>query len=83
MAPAMIFSTWDSWLLRIPRLHLVTQPARWIRCARCDGACPMSLDVSAMVAANSMQRDECILCHNCVDVCPKDAIGSRFGANAG
>ena len=38
----------------------------------------MSLDVNGMVHAGTMENDECILCGECVDVCPKDVIRYTF-----
>ncbi len=35
----------------------------------------MSLDVKEMVQKENMKNAECILCGECVDTCPKKAIG--------
>ena len=40
----------------------------------------MSLAVHEMVGRQDMENDECILCGNCVDGCPKGAIGFTFSA---
>jgi ferredoxin-type protein NapH len=61
-------------IIRLPSLHLETQPDSCIHCKKCTTACPMSLDVEEMVKGNGMQDPECILCGSCVDNCPKKAI---------
>jgi ferredoxin-type protein NapH len=60
--------------LRIPSLHLEADPDNCISCKKCTGACPMSLPVQEMVAADTIQNPECILCGNCVETCPKNVI---------
>ena len=38
----------------------------------------MSLDVKSMVEKEKMANSECILCGECIDVCPKKAITYSF-----
>lgn len=60
--------------LKIPSLHLESQPGDCITCKKCTQACPMSLPVQEMSAGGKMQEPECILCGSCVSVCPKNVI---------
>ena len=38
----------------------------------------MSLEVSLMVQKENMDNSECILCGECIDVCPKKVIKYKF-----
>ena len=69
--------------LCIPHLHLEPAPESCGKCRTCETRCPMSLDVSTMVASGSMYNAECILCGSCVDGCPKGAIQHFFKTPAG
>jgi len=60
-------------------LHLKTTTEECKRCHTCDQNCPMSLPVSEMVAAGSMQNSECILCGTCADNCPNGVIEYSWG----
>jgi ferredoxin-type protein NapH len=40
----------------------------------------MSLEVQAMAERDDLFNDECILCGECVDICPKDVISFRYSA---
>jgi ferredoxin-type protein NapH len=61
-------------LFRWPALGLSADPARCIDCKKCTAACPMGLDVNAMVRTGAMDSPECIMCASCADVCPKGAV---------
>jgi polyferredoxin len=74
MAPFMILGRKLSNLLRTPALRLRAETEKCISCQRCTVACPMSLDVNAMVQARAMENSDCILCGACIDICPKDVI---------
>jgi ferredoxin-type protein NapH len=78
MAPFMIIGRWIRNLVRWPALRLVAEPANCSNCQTCSRNCPMSLDVNGMVQAGKMEDSGCILCGNCVDGCPKDAIRYSF-----
>jgi len=65
--------------LRVPRLMLRAVPERCNACGKCAHACPMQLDVTAMVQAGAMRTTECFMCESCVDVCPRKAIEVGFG----
>lgn len=74
IAPFMIIGTKVSDWLKLPRLRLKADADSCIRCKQCSKKCPMSLDVMAMVKAANMKNSECILCGECVDICPKKSI---------
>lgn len=77
MSPFMIIGTKIKDFLKIPSLHLTADPGKCIDCKQCTKKCPMSLEVDAMVKKGCMRNTECILCGECVDVCPKSAIKYR------
>ncbi len=78
MAPFMILGRKLRNLFRWPALRLQANTEACIGCKRCNSACPMSLDVNAMVHAETMENNECVLCGSCVDTCPKDVIRYTF-----
>jgi ferredoxin-type protein NapH len=78
MAPFMIIGRKLRNSFDWPALHLESDSNRCINCKACTRNCSMSLDVNAMVQKQSMEQTECILCGNCVDVCPKNAIEYSF-----
>jgi len=80
MAPFMIIGRWIRNLVRWPALRLVADPDNCSDCQTCTRNCPMSLDVNGMVQRGEMEDGECILCGNCVDGCPKDAIRYSFSS---
>jgi polyferredoxin len=79
MAPFMILGRTLRNVSKWPSLRLKAQREKCIDCKRCTQSCPMSLDVNAMVQKGTMEHSECVLCGNCVDVCPKDVIHYSFG----
>ncbi|MFA5254967.1 MAG: 4Fe-4S binding protein [Methanoregula sp.] len=64
-------------LFRWPALGLSADPARCIDCKKCTNACPMGLDVNAMVHKEDMDSPDCIMCASCADACPEGAV--RYG----
>lgn len=64
--------------IRIPSLHLMSNKDDCSKCKLCDNSCPMGLNVSHMVNNNSMENLNCILCGECIEKCPKDAINYSF-----
>ena len=78
MSPFMVIGTKMSELLRLPRLRLKANQDTCINCNLCTKKCPMSLDVKSMVLNNNMKNSECILCGECVDVCPKGVLEYIF-----
>lgn len=80
MAPFMIIGRRMRNIFNWPALRLKAEPDKCSDCQLCARNCPMSLDVSRMVQRADMEDDECILCGNCVDGCPKDAVCFSFSA---
>ncbi|MHB1294085.1 MAG: 4Fe-4S binding protein [Anaerolineae bacterium] len=74
MAPFVILGTRLRDALRLPGLHLCAERSACANCRACTKACPMSLDVHAMVQRGRMTNDECILCGTCADTCPNHVI---------
>jgi polyferredoxin len=78
MAPFMIIGTKVSDWLRLPGLRLKSNRDSCAGCKQCSKKCPMSLDVKTMVETENMKNAECILCGECIDCCPKQAIRYSF-----
>ncbi|GAB4312570.1 MAG: hypothetical protein Kow0019_11560 [Methanobacteriaceae archaeon] len=64
--------------IRIPSLHLKSVEDNCSNCKICDKSCPMGLNVSKMVNNSTMDNSNCILCGECIDKCPKEAINYSF-----
>jgi polyferredoxin len=78
MAPFMILGHKLRNWLNTPALRLQIQNDACNHCKQCNRACPMSLDVHAMVQSGQMAHSECILCASCIDTCPKHVLRYRF-----
>ena len=78
IAPFMIIGIKISDFFKLPRLRLEAAADSCIGCKQCTKKCLMSLDVMEMVKEAKMKSSECILCGECVDVCPKKAISYKF-----
>jgi polyferredoxin len=78
IAPFMIIGTKVSGWLRLPRLRLKSNQDSCNGCNLCTKKCPMSLDVKVMVETANMSNAECILCGECIDICPKKSITYSF-----
>jgi ferredoxin-type protein NapH len=70
---------------RFALLKITGDAEQCIECGACTRACPMDIQVSEYVKLSSAsgkgQRilsTECILCFECVDVCPKNALDASF-----
>ena len=74
----MVIGTKVADFLKTPKLHLKSNKDNCINCKRCSEKCPMSLDVNHMVINDKMKNTECILCGECIDICPKKAIAYSF-----
>ena len=74
MAPFMVLGDSLRQKLRLPGLYLKPEANKCISCNACNKACPMSLDVHAMVKTGCVKSSECILCASCADACPKKAL---------
>lgn len=80
MAPFMIVGRAVRNTLAWPALRLVSDKNACKSCGTCTSECPMSIDVQAMVAGNTMENPECILCGTCIDACPTRAIRYSFSS---
>lgn len=78
MSPIMSFGSFVGRKLRLPQLMVSPNPESCISCGRCDKTCQMSIDVSDLVKAGENINDECILCLECVDICPKESISLKW-----
>jgi len=78
MAPFMILGRKVRNALNTPALRLHAEPEKCVDCNRCTKACPMSLDVHAMVQGGAMENSECILCGTCIDTCRQQVIRYAF-----
>ena len=78
MSPFMIIGRKIRNIFKWPALHLESDNEKCIDCKACTKACPMSIDPNTMVRKQNMEHAECILCGNCIDVCPKNAIEYGF-----
>jgi ferredoxin-type protein NapH len=74
MAPFMILGNKLGRILHIRQLRLTSEKEACTQCHACDRKCPMGLKVSEKVQAGKMYDTECILCGECIDVCPKKVI---------
>ena len=64
-------------LLHLPQMRIKAKAESCIDCKKCNSKCPMSIDVNAAVKTGSVKSYDCILCGECVDVCPKDVLSYR------
>jgi polyferredoxin len=78
MAPFMIGGRKARNVLAWPSLGLAARTPACTACGSCTKACPMSIDVQAMVKASEMESSDCILCGSCVDGCPGKVIRYSF-----
>ena len=66
--------------IKTPSLHLESNSDNCSNCNLCDKSCPMGLNVSFMVNNSTMDNLNCILCGECIEKCPKEAINYSFTA---
>jgi polyferredoxin len=78
MAPVMIIGRKARNMLNTPALRLTAESEKCIDCDKCTKTCSMSLNVNQMVRNGSMENAECILCGQCIDICPKNVIHYAF-----
>lgn len=72
--PFMIIGTKIRDHFKLRGLRLVADQEACKQCAVCNKACPMNLDVMALVHQKDMKHTECMLCGNCIDRCKHDVI---------
>lgn len=78
MAPFMVIGSKIGGLFHIKRLRLHADKEACINCHMCDKHCPMSINVSQNVSEGKIEDNECILCGECIDNCPRKAISYRI-----
>ena len=78
MAPFMILAARLRNAFGWPSLRLEADSTTCGSCGTCAKACPMSLEVPAMVEAERMESPDCILCASCADFCPRGVIRLTF-----
>lgn len=64
-------------LLHLPQMRIKAKTDACIDCKKCSNKCPMSIDVNAAVKTGSVKSYDCILCGECVGVCPKNVLSYR------
>ncbi|HBL16642.1 MAG: hypothetical protein A2X36_16710 [Elusimicrobia bacterium GWA2_69_24] len=79
MGPFCTLGTWVQGALRTPSLRLRADRDLCDGCGECDAACPMSLEVAALVKSRRLRHTDCVLCGSCVDACSRRAIAFGFG----
>lgn len=77
-APFMILGSKIRNIFGWRSLHLEADNSQCTHCQICSKVCPVSLDVKEMIQKGSMVNDECILCGECVESCPKSVIKYSF-----
>lgn len=82
MAPFMILGRKLRNVLGWPALGLRAEREQCSDCGLCTAECTMSLDVNEMVRAGHMEHSECVLCGNCVDVCPRHVLHYTWSGRA-
>ncbi len=60
--------------IRLPQLRIKSKSDNCIDCKKCDGRCPMSINVSREVKSGEITSVNCILCGECIDSCPKKVL---------
>jgi ferredoxin-type protein NapH len=81
MAPFLILGTRAGDALGLRGLRLNARPEECDRCGVCRKHCLMSLPVPDMAASGDTRHPECVLCGECADACPKNALKLDFAKN--
>lgn len=80
MAPFMIVGRWVRNRFAWPSLRLRADASKCRDRGSCTKACPIGLDVEALVHSSSMEDSERVLCASCIDACPQSV---RYTFSAG
>jgi polyferredoxin len=79
MAPFMVIGRGVRRLLRLPSITIaVVDGGNCVSCKKCGGACPMSIDVPALIGRGKIDDAECIQCGACADICPKKVLARKI-----
>ena len=69
---------------RFSLLKISTDKDLCTQCGACDRACPMDIKVSQYAQEGKrVTSTECILCMECINACPQNALDSSFAFDAG
>lgn len=74
MSPFLVAGSKIGRVLHLPQLRIKADVEKCIHCKKCDIKCPMSINVSNEVNSGKIESFDCILCSECVDVCPKKVL---------
>jgi polyferredoxin len=74
MSPFLVAGTKIGRVFHLPQLRITAIAENCIDCKKCDVKCPMSIVVSSEVKVGKIKSFDCILCGECVDVCPKKVL---------
>ncbi len=74
MSPFLVAGAKMGRVFHLPQLKITTEAEKCISCKKCDTKCPMSIPVSHGVKSGKIEFSDCILCGECVDVCPKKVL---------
>lgn len=78
MAPFMVLGIKLRKMLHLPGLHIEAEQEKCMSCKLCSKKCPMSLEVDQMVVQGKCEDSECILCGECIDICPKKVLSYKI-----
>jgi polyferredoxin len=74
MSPFLVAGAKIGRVFHLPQIRITTEAEKCICCKKCDKKCPMSISVCEEVKSNKIESFDCILCGECVDVCPKKVL---------
>lgn len=74
MSPFLEFGAWLGDKMHLPQFKVRSLPELCIFCEKCNKSCPMSIDVMKGLLEGQIDSPDCILCGDCVDHCPKQAL---------
>lgn len=77
MSPFLVTGYLLGRTLKFTQLRVKTEPSKCIDCKQCNKKCPMSINVNNEVKQGEVVSLDCILCGECVDICPKKVL--KFG----
>ena len=77
MSPFLTAGMWLGRKLRLPQLQIKAKTEACIDCKKCTQKCPMSIDVNTEVKQGAVRSYDCVLCGECVGVCPKGVLSYR------
>jgi ferredoxin-type protein NapH len=79
MAPFQVIGSFLGRVIGLPQLHVKAKPELCISCSLCNRSCPMSISVQKETLDHGCIKNlDCILCGQCVDICPKKVLSFSF-----